>query len=295
MTDDNQPAPWQPANATELAMAGALAAGDTARYFRIVESAELYLPAFTSDGTEAGRRFVTRELLGITYLLVYTSLEALAVHVRGVADGFTRVSYGELLREWPRPQWRLAINQGTPIEACMRVEAVADAARGDLLIPTFGDALAANAVDAGLASLDPDDIDSAVLAALGAGDADGYVAVLLNAPVRIPTTVEVGSPPDLMAPDFPWLITGDAQAPVIQVFTSDAAMAWTHPRPVPHAVAPLPAALAVWPEGVGLAVNPDTPYRFALPSHQVQLLLFWPTPPATASPNGRADLAQRPY
>jgi hypothetical protein len=271
---------WQPANGTEAAMAAAITAGDLTRYFRLVESAELYLPASTSHQAGTGQTFVTREVLGVTYLLVYTSLATLVEQVRAVAGGFARVTCGALARDWPNPSWRLAINQGTPIEAHVRIEAIPDLARGNLSMPTFDEALAESLVDAGLAGLSPNEVDAALLDVVKAGDADGFVAVLMNALVRIPTTTEVAGPLDLDAADFPWRMVDGPQGPVIEVFTSGTSMVSTYPRPVPHVVVPLPSALAVWPERAGIAVNPDMPHRLVLPSGQAQLLLFWPTSPA---------------
>jgi SseB protein N-terminal domain len=271
------PAPWQPANPTERAMAEAMSAGDGAAYFREVESAELLLPAFTTDGNGGGQRFVTRDILGDTYLLVYTSVEGLASQLRGLADGYRTTSYEELSRGWPVPQWRLAINHGLPIDAYMSIDAVADAARGELAVPTGDELLASAAADHARAGMTPDEIDAALVAAARRGDVDEYIETLMSVPVLIPTAAEVDGPADILEPEFPWRAVNTGTEPVIEVFTSDAALQVAYPGLVPYVTVAAAIAVAAMPEGHGLVVNAGSRYGLTVSSAQLPALLLWPS------------------
>jgi hypothetical protein len=68
-------APWQPANDTEQAMVEALSRGDRREYFRLLATANLYLPLFVQSESEgADPDLVTADLAGQTILLVFTSV-----------------------------------------------------------------------------------------------------------------------------------------------------------------------------------------------------------------------------
>jgi hypothetical protein len=275
-------ADWEPANETERAMARAALAGDRREYFRILAGADLYLPQLLGD-SEGEQRFITGELFGVTVLAVFTSVEALAFAAGTVADSYTVTSYPELRRKWPNPTWRLAVNPGLPLDAYVPIEAVEGAAIGDLTVPTMAEVLVEAADDQDLSDrmeaepldLEPEQVDAALLEAATGGDVGRYVEILLGALVLIPTEREVSDPDEILQPGFPWRHAGTPENPAIEIFTSIESLARAHPEAPPSVQVALPFALAVWPEGCGLSVNPGSDSHIDLPSEHVPWLLMW--------------------
>jgi hypothetical protein len=269
--------PWEPANDTERAMAQAAAAGDRRAFFQILAAAELVLPCFTQDDDHGGQRFVTAGLFGETFLLVFTSVQIMAAKLTGLVDGYALTSYAELREKWPHPDWRLAVDPGSPLEAYVPIDAVRAAAAGELLVPTAAELVA----EAETAVTAPSDVDEELAAAVRTEDVDRYAATLLDALVLVPTE-RAADPADIVGPGFPWRFGGPPERPVIEVFTSVDALERAHPGGLPSVRVALPFALAVWPEGYGLSVNPGEPSGIELPSDQVQWLLLWESPDADA-------------
>lgn len=140
---------WRPANAVERAMVDALTRGDHRRYFELVGVTELLLPAFSEDSDEYFRqRFVAMEMCDLTYLPVFTSVESLVAFLGNTADAYNVTSYEELRQKWPVPDWRIAVNPGTPIDAYLPIDSVAEAAAGELTVPTIAEALASASTEA---------------------------------------------------------------------------------------------------------------------------------------------------
>ena len=277
-SDPRRPAgSWTPANAVEESMAQAAAAGDTAAYFQLVESAPLYLPGLTADRVAGVQRFVTRVMFGHTYVLAFTSVEGLMAHVGALADASVATTYEELRRHWPDPGWRLAVNPGMPVDAYVRVESVAEAARGEVRIATAAAMAAQAEADLAGAGRAPRELEAALTEAIRTTDVDAYVHLLLGAVVVVPTTAPVAGPAQILQAGFPWRITGGPESPSIDVFTSRAAFARAFPEPVPHVVAAFRFVLTAWPDGCGLAVNPDSPSGISLTHEILQMLQVWPT------------------
>jgi hypothetical protein len=265
---------WAPANPTEQALAEALASGDQANYFRILSNAELYLPQFLTAPPE-GQQFVTVNMFGQTFLPVFTSIEAMVVaQVSAVAGGYVLTTHPELRRKWPMPQWRLAVNPGTPIDAYVEIGAVERAALGELALPTAGelilDAAAEEAATGALPAVEVD-ADEALADAASQGDIDGYVRILLDSVVVLPTARPVPDASALFEPDFPWRVTGSS----IEVFTSTAALQRAHPVPPPSIRVSFPILLVRWPEGRGMSVNPGSATGVEISADQVRMLLLW--------------------
>src|SRR5690349_6878715 len=135
MTEPDPALAWLPGNAVEAELYSALAADDRRRFFQIIRDAPLFLPALP-DAPD-GPRFLTQELLGETFLLVFTSVRTLASTVGPAVSGYTVTSYQELSEHWPVPSWRLAVNAGTPVDAWVTLAALAEAADGTRVVPTL--------------------------------------------------------------------------------------------------------------------------------------------------------------
>lgn len=279
---------WEPANEVERAMLQALLEGDQRSYFQLVAVAELYLPQVS--GLPAGdQRFVTVELGGGMFLPVFTSVRALAARAGRAYDSYTVTNYLELRRKWPDPDWRLAINIGTPLDAYMPVEAIAEAAVGDLEVPTAAELMAAAeeevAYDEALRGLRdaqpyPDEDPLAALRAAGeAGDAYGFLDRLLDFPVLIPVARPVPAEA-ILEDDFPWLPTADH---MIEVFTSREELERRLPEPVDTIEAALTFVSANWPAGYGLRIDPGSERNIELEAYLVPLLCTMqpPEPPVT--------------
>jgi len=126
---------WLPGNEVDAELVGALAADDRQRFARTVRQARWYLPVLPP--AEHGSRYLTRDLLGATYLLVFTSAASLAATVGGVATGCVITGYDELAAHWPHPSWRLAVNPGTPIDLWVTLDLLAAAVSGDRVLPSL--------------------------------------------------------------------------------------------------------------------------------------------------------------
>jgi hypothetical protein len=262
--------PWQPANETEAAMARALVAGDRQQFFGVIATADLYLPQVVQEEAD-GQTFITGQFAGRTVLPVFTSVEALVA----VAGGYTVTGYTELREKWPNPEWLLAVNPGCPIDACLPIGSVDAAARGGVASQTMAEAIVDALAENPEAAADLLDTDHALHTAATRGDAVAVVETLLGSTVVVPTAGEMADPEAVLTAEAPWLITGAPDAPLIEVFTSvDAFHAACDPPP-PSVSLSLVLLLTIWPEDVGMAVNPRTPIALSLSSEQVIALLLW--------------------
>ncbi|BCJ45194.1 hypothetical protein GCM10010168_69950 [Actinoplanes ianthinogenes] len=277
---------WAPANDVENALLTAVLADDRQSFFQLVSVADLFLPQLTGDPA-AGQRFLTVHAFEHVLLPVFTSVQALAAQFGHAVDGYTVTNYAELRRKWPHPEWRLAIDPGTPLAAFLPVEDLAEAAVGDLRVPTLAEVAAEAAEDLGAeddmwarhqaAGAYPEDDATAMRLAAEAGDVYGYVDRLLDSTVLIPTT-RPAEPEEIAEPDFPWSPGPDR---MIEVFTSAESLAASHPEPIVVTEVPFALALAVWPEDHGVSVDPDGASGFEVSADQVPVLLtFEPEPPS---------------
>jgi SseB protein N-terminal domain len=276
---------WEPANDVENALLAALLADDRQSFFQLVSVADLYLPQLSHDPA-AGQRFLTVHAFEHVLLPVFTSVQALAAQFGHAVDGYTVTNYAELRRKWPHPEWRLAIDPGTPLAAFLPVDDLAEAAVGDLHVPTLTEVAADAAEDLGAeddmwarhqaAGEYPEDDASAMRMAARAGDVYGYLDRLLDSTVLIPTT-RPAEPEEIAEPGFPWRPGPDG---MIEVFTSAESLAATYPEPTVVAEVPFALALAVWPEDHGVSVDPDGDSGFQISADEVPVLLtFEPDAP----------------
>lgn len=270
------PAEWQPANQVEEALMAAGLANDRQMFFQVVASADLYLPQMS--GLSGPQRFLTIHSLGQVFLPVFTSTRGLAQLYGQAVDGYTVTNFAELSRKWPDPDWRLAINPGTPLDAYLSIESLMQAALGDLQVPTMHELVETAEKDEILdvelrdrhAKAGPYPEGDALGAALAAGDVYGYIDLLLDRNVLIP----VARPADaeaILGDDFPWQPGADR---IIEVFTGEDTLARRHPVAPPETVeVALAFALAAWPDEHGISVDPDSAGAFELPADQVLALL----------------------
>src|SRR5262249_34206819 len=163
-----------------------LAADDRQRFARTVRQARWYLPV--RQDYEHGPRYFTRDLLGVTYLVVFTSPGSLAATVGGVATGCVITGYDELAARWPDPSWGLAATPGTPVDRWLPLEFLPAAARGERVLPSLAP------------SPDP----------AADGPLDEFLTRLGRAPLLVPTK--------------PAQPAADPQPPRVEVFTSAAAL-----------------------------------------------------------------------
>ncbi|GLW32369.1 SseB family protein [Actinoplanes regularis] len=277
------PAEWAPSNEVERAMALAAVADERQTYFQLVAVADLFLPQLTGD--RSGRqRFLTVHAFDHVFLPVFSSVESLARQFGHAIDGYVVTTYAELRRKWPNPEWRLAINPGTPIDAYLPVEDLAGAAVGDRVVPTLAELVETSVEEdlqeARLRALHEagdypdDDPMTAMSAAADAGDVYGFMERLLDAVVLVPTT-RPAQAEELVDAGFPWRYAPEHR---IEVFTSPASLAASHPDQVPYVEAGFSFVLACWPEGWSLAVDPDGDNPLEFGAEQVPWLLTFGPP-----------------
>jgi hypothetical protein len=92
-------------------LTGAKERGDQRTYFELLLTADLVMP---STGDPAAERFATTAFDDGIYVLAFTSRAAMERSLRGQAGFHRRTTFAELARNWPKPEWRLAINAGLP-------------------------------------------------------------------------------------------------------------------------------------------------------------------------------------
>ncbi|NEA25061.1 TY-Chap domain-containing protein, partial [Actinomadura bangladeshensis] len=102
--------------ALETALTDARESGDQHGYLEILARATLYLPS-PGEPTAAGHQFATAQFGDGTFVLAFTSPEAMDRSLQGQAVHHREASLPELARHWPHPEWQLAVNPGLP-SAC---------------------------------------------------------------------------------------------------------------------------------------------------------------------------------
>ncbi|MWA00183.1 hypothetical protein F8568_007305 [Actinomadura sp. LD22] len=111
--EQDAPRPERPSGtALEIALAEARERGDQQAYLRLLARATLYLPASGDPTTE--HRFATAQFGDGTFVLAFTSPEAMDRSLQGQAVHHREATLPELSRHWPHPDWQLAIDPGLP-------------------------------------------------------------------------------------------------------------------------------------------------------------------------------------
>ncbi len=278
-------------------MADALRRGDSQAYFRALETATLYLPAFDEPGPQ---QLVTVRSGDDTYLIVFTSPEALARRLRGV-DSFRTTSYPELRAKWPDPAWMLAVDPDTPIQGFMPIAIISEGAAGRVVLPAVPDDVVPGdgfpdtdpAPPDGERGGEPDgdpgsrpgpfdldrvrpanQIERDMLDALRSADVNGVIRTLVLGDVHVPTQRRVPGPVE-PGPDFPWR-DEDLRLRTIPVFTSASRLIDAVAPGAPNVTLPFLDLVLGWPGPAWrLAVNPGTALELTFPGEHVPGFVAW--------------------
>ncbi|KAB2346419.1 TY-Chap domain-containing protein [Actinomadura rudentiformis] len=100
----------------EAALAEARDRGDQRGYLDLLAGAVLHLPV-PGDPSRAGHHYATAQFGDGTFVLAFTSPDAMDRSLRGQAVHHRPATLTELAGNWPRPEWQLAVNPGLPSAA----------------------------------------------------------------------------------------------------------------------------------------------------------------------------------
>lgn len=260
-----QPAPrvWEPANDVERTLRYAWEREDGALLLRTLALAPLFLPGFSGDGPDGTRqpqRMLTRSRGDRTYLLVFTSPEALYEGVGEVVDGWRLTSMAELMRTWPDPEWGLVVSPTTPVGTYLGPDELATLAEVVADEPVFHPA---------------DPAEAMMHRAQRSGDPGAYLDMLVMREVLLPLSAPA-APEDLARPGFPWRVETVHGQPTLAVFTSPQRLAEGLPEPVPTVRVDLVVLLRAWPDPAWrLTVNPGSAIPSTFAGEQVPDLFRW--------------------
>ncbi|GAA2584026.1 SseB family protein [Actinomadura fulvescens] len=100
----------------ETSLAEARDRGDQRAYLDLLAGAVLCLPV-PGDPSRAEHHYATAQFGDGTFVLAFTSPDAMNRSLRGQAVHHRPATLTDLARNWPRPEWQLAINPGLPSAA----------------------------------------------------------------------------------------------------------------------------------------------------------------------------------
>jgi hypothetical protein len=261
---------WEPVNEVERTLRHAWLHNDTVLYLRTIAGAPLYLPGFAAfpaeldppgtDRPAPRQRLLTWSRDGRTYLLVFTSPEALYQQLRGVVDGWRLSNMTELIGARPDPEWGIVINPNAPIGAYLDPDELN--AMAELLAeePVFYPGAAAEAV---------------MFRAQRAAQPGAYLDALLGSTVLVPLSTAT-TDDDLRRADFPWLVEEIDGAPTLSAFTSDLRVAEAVSDNTPTVRVEMLALAEAWPDpSWRLTVNPRSVITATFAGAQVSDLIAW--------------------
>ncbi|GAB1640892.1 SseB family protein [Krasilnikovia sp. MM14-A1259] len=241
---------WTPATAAEHAMLAAAQAGDRGALLAALVTGPLLMPL--SPAAAEGREppaWATGVHDGVTYVLMFTSPQAIAACLPGRSVSYRTDSVPDVAATWPDRGWRLAVDHGLPIGLALTAEE----------LRTLPDL----AVDG----------EEAMRAAVASEDPDDLTAAMLRSEMVVPVR-PAGSPTrDLTDPGFPWWVLPDATGtPTVAVFTSEQRLRQSIGEQDLVVVSSLQLA-EHWPDPAWqLCLNPGTPLRALLPGTAVREL-----------------------
>jgi hypothetical protein len=235
---------WAPDNEIERILGEAIGAGDAERYTRLLAGAPLYLPAFPDSPD--GQRLVTHVRDGRTYVVVYTSPEALWRAADGRIAGWRMTGLVEVVAGRPDPAWGVTVSPTTPIGTYLDPDALREM----------------------FAVIGPDDLfrpADATEAAMWLGRRDGDPGLILDALVRSTVLVPVDD-------DGQWRVTEGT----LSVFTSTHRLLEARGDEVTTRSAEMMAVLRWWPSRASrLEVNPGSAIDATFTAAQVPDLVAW--------------------
>ncbi|MGH3660732.1 MAG: SseB family protein [Micromonosporaceae bacterium] len=291
-------AEWQPATGLERALQQAVQERDQAAYLQLLEGVGLLVPVRQdAEGRTTG--WVTSVTNERTFLLAYTSQEALSAVAGERQVPCLTVSLDDFARRWPDPAWWLAINSGLPTEFVLAPQQLLELAESKPAEPrrdSVGDVGSAGAqggsagappqqagargddpaaaVAGSLADFHPaNEVEAAMLAAVRRGDTDGYLKALLLAEVVVPRGhegVPLSSDPDFNGHTIQ--VDGEQCLPL---FTSEERFRQVFSESASVSLEAL-EVVRRWPDQwLSLAVNPGSAVGASLPGSEVLALAEW--------------------
>jgi len=109
---------WEPANDVEARLLAAADAGDENAFIEALSGAELFLPI--TPQASAGVEPVTWATIVLedrTYLIAFTSPDAMIRSTGGAAQHCRATPYRALAAAWPDPGWHLLLDPALPLES----------------------------------------------------------------------------------------------------------------------------------------------------------------------------------
>lgn len=282
---------WQPANEVELALLSAVSQGDARDYARTVLSAPLYVPIPPGPDTTGWLEFVHALGLDFTHVQAFTSLEGMSTVVSPFVTEYHEGDFATLARFWPDPTVVLAINPGLPINAILPLNTLRALAEGGEAAVTAGDLADAMSEEAqirvrqaclaelgnGAPPVGPEpagELEMSLAGAADRGDANGFLATLLDAEVVVPTTTTVADPDVITESEFPWRTVSIGGLAVVPMFTSAAMLDRVASAEQPRARLEFLTVLACWPsEEHLLCLNPGSPTELFLSGEAIENLV----------------------
>lgn len=254
---------WTPVGPTETALLAALIAEDEAAYTAALVTASLLLPVTeeAAEGREPAR-WVTHNIGGVTYLLTFTSPEAIAAAFPGIDVRYRVTDFFDLVAHWPNPEWRMAVDPGLPIATQLTSEVLRSLAEAGPPRPPHPD------------HLTPAEED--LWAALQEGDSPTFMSGLIRQPLLLPIPPRGGLSRDLTDPEFPWWqAESEIGEPGVPVFTSERMMISVLGEQDFIEVS-VPYLVENWPDQTWyLMINPNTGLATRLTGTQAKNLGKW--------------------
>ncbi|OLE29398.1 MAG: hypothetical protein AUG44_04300 [Actinobacteria bacterium 13_1_20CM_3_71_11] len=252
--------PWVAASEQEEILQLAHRRGDMAAFFGLLRRMPLYVPvAVDPDDPAAPTAYGTLDVDDRVHLAAYTSVGSLEY---GLGDGVTHreLTFPQLADAWPDPDWRLAVNAGSPIEVYASVDEVSEPEPPAPPEPEAGFRPA-------------NDLERALEEAVGKQDWNLLIAALTRAPVPAWTPGPAGSGGRVALgdPGFRWQLTDVSGKPSIAVYTSlDRAGEAGAADLVEGTLADI---ARTWPDRTyQLLLNPGSPIAVVLPAEAVPLV-----------------------
>lgn len=247
-------ADWRPATDTEIALSTAAESGDRTAFLAALAAGPLLLPI--SPAAAAGQepvRWATAAQDETTFLLAFTSAEAISACLPGQHVPYRVTNLADLVAAWPDPAWWLVVDPGLPIGTRLPLDLLRQAPKPE---PIPG--------------------ESELLTAIQQQNENAFVAALLRCELAIPLDPGGSTSRDVTDPDFPWVLLPDPTGGTrVMAFTSEARLRRTlgdH-----DAVFVSSVHLAEnWPDQSWvLALNPGTPVATDLPGNAFRRLGDW--------------------